>query len=75
MHLIGSALERKRLELLHELVPAALPIGVLVNPQNPDVNVQLHELQEAAGVIKATLHIVRARYASGEGHLPWLTRA
>ena len=60
VHLIGSALERKRLEMLHELVPGAVSIGVLVNPKNPDANAELPELQEAAGVIKATIHIVRA---------------
>jgi putative tryptophan/tyrosine transport system substrate-binding protein len=60
VHLIGSELERKRLELLHELAPGAVLMGVLVNPKNPDANVQLRELQEAAGVIKTTLHIVRA---------------
>jgi putative ABC transport system substrate-binding protein len=49
VHLIGSALERKRLELLHELVPKAVLIGVLINPKNPDANVQLRELEEAAG--------------------------
>jgi putative ABC transport system substrate-binding protein len=60
VHLIGSELERKRLELLHELVPGAVLMGVLVNPKNPDADVQLRELQEAAGVIKTTIHIVRA---------------
>jgi putative ABC transport system substrate-binding protein len=60
VHLIGSELERKRLELLHELVPGAELIGVLVNPKNPDANVQLRELHEAAGIIKTTIHIVRA---------------
>ena len=60
VHLIGSELERKRLELLHELVPGAVLIGVLVNPKNPDANVQLRELHEAAVVIKTTIHIVSA---------------
>ena len=60
VHLIGSELERKRLDLLHELVPGAVLIGVLVNPKNPDANVQLRELHEAAVVIKTTIHIVRA---------------
>ena len=59
VHLIGSELERKRLELLHELVPGPVLMGVLVNPKNPDADVQLRELQEAAGVIKTTIHIVR----------------
>ena len=58
--LIGSALEAKRLELLHQLVPRAGSIGVLVNPKYPEADQQLRELQEAAGVIKLQIHIVRA---------------
>ena len=58
--LLGSALETKRLELLHELVPGTTPISVLVNPTNPAADLQLRELQEAAGVIKRQINIVRA---------------
>ena len=58
--LLGSDLETKRLGLLHQLVPGATPIGVLVNPTNPAADLQLHELQEAAGVIKRRIDIVRA---------------
>ena len=58
--LIGSALEAKRLDLLHQLAPGATLIGVLVNPKNPDTDLQLRELQEAAAVIKRQIHIVHA---------------
>jgi ABC-type uncharacterized transport system substrate-binding protein len=58
--LIGSALEAKRLELVSQFVPGAVSIGVLINPMYPDADRQLHELQDAAGVIKRQLHIVRA---------------
>jgi ABC-type uncharacterized transport system substrate-binding protein len=61
--LLGSALETKRLELLHELVPGSTPIDVLVNPTNPAADLQLRELQEAAGVIKRQINIVRASTA------------
>ena len=61
--LLGSELETKRLELLHELVPGTTPIGVLVNPTNPAADLQLRELQEAAGVIKRQINIVRASTA------------
>jgi putative ABC transport system substrate-binding protein len=61
--LLGSALETKRLELLHELVPGTTSIGVLVNPTNPAADLQLRELQEAAGVIKRRIDIVRASTA------------
>jgi putative ABC transport system substrate-binding protein len=59
VHLIG-ALETKRLELLHQLVPGAASIGVLVNPKFPEADRQLRELQEAAGVINRQIHVVRA---------------
>jgi putative ABC transport system substrate-binding protein len=58
--LLGSALEAKRLGLLHEIVLGAASIGVLVNPKFPDVGLQLRELQEAAGIIKRQINVVRA---------------
>ena len=58
--LLGSTLEAKRLGLLHEIVPGAASIGVLVNPKYPDADLQLRELQEAAGLIKRQINIVRA---------------
>ena len=61
--LLGAELESKRLGLLHQLVSGPAPIGVLVNPKNPAANLQLRELQEAAGVIKRQIDIVRASTA------------
>jgi putative ABC transport system substrate-binding protein len=58
--LLGSALEAKRLGLLHELIPGPTPISVLVNPKYPDADLQLRELQEAASMIKRQINIVRA---------------
>jgi putative tryptophan/tyrosine transport system substrate-binding protein len=46
--MLGVALEAKRLELLHEIVPAATSIAVLVNPTNAQTDYQLRDLQEAA---------------------------
>ena len=60
--LLGSELETKRLELLHQLVPGTTPIGVLVNPTNSAADLQLRELHEAAGVIKRQIDLVRAGY-------------
>ena len=45
--MIGSALEAKRLELLHEMVPRAKTIGVLINPQYPAAKTQKQEVVEA----------------------------
>src|SRR5258705_4530905 len=61
--LLGSALETKRLELLHELVPGTTSIGVLANPTNPAADLQLRKLQEAAALIKRQIDIVRASTA------------
>ena len=58
--LLGAELETKRLELLHQFIPGIAPISVLVNPGNPAANLQLRELQSAAGVIKRAINIVRA---------------
>ena len=47
--MIGSTLEAKRLELLHEMLPQASMIGILINPNYPAAKVQTREVQEAAG--------------------------
>ena len=58
--LLGSALEAKRLELLHQMVPGDSPIGVLLNPKYPDFDVELRELQDAANVINRKIIVARA---------------
>jgi putative tryptophan/tyrosine transport system substrate-binding protein len=57
---ITSALGPKRFELLHELVPKATVVGVLVNPNYVDADLQMRELQEAAGAFKLTIQDMRA---------------
>ena len=54
------ALEAKRLGLLHEMIPQASLIAVLVNPTNPRVQSQLTEVQEAARTLAVQLHIRNA---------------
>jgi putative ABC transport system substrate-binding protein len=49
----------KRLELLHELVPTATVMGLLVNPNNPNAPGQSRALEAAAhrlGIVSHTLH-------------------
>jgi putative ABC transport system substrate-binding protein len=58
--LIGSAMEAKRLELLHQLVPGPVLMGALVNSKYPDADLQVRELEEAAGKIRRQLAIMRA---------------
>ena len=60
MSLLGSALEAKRLELLHQMVPGTSPIGILLNPKYPDFDLELHELQDAANVINRQVIVARA---------------
>jgi ABC-type uncharacterized transport system substrate-binding protein len=44
---MGLALEAKRLEMLREVVPAAKLIAVLINPGNPQAEIQTDELVAA----------------------------
>jgi putative ABC transport system substrate-binding protein len=46
-----NALEGKKLEVLHQLVPAASTIGVLLNPKNPLVDTQREDAQRAAAAL------------------------
>jgi putative tryptophan/tyrosine transport system substrate-binding protein len=50
----------KRLELAHELVPAATTIALLVNPSNPNAATQLVDLQAAARTLGLQLHVLHA---------------
>jgi putative ABC transport system substrate-binding protein len=61
--LLGPPLETKRLGLLHEFVPGIVPIRVLVNPANPAADLQLHQLRDAADVIKRHIDIAPASTA------------
>jgi len=44
----NNRLGSKRLGLLHEMVPTASPIAILVNPTNPDAEDEVRDIQEAA---------------------------
>jgi putative ABC transport system substrate-binding protein len=50
----------KRLELLHELVPTANVLALLVNPTNPGAEIQLRDLQVAARTLALQLHVLQA---------------
>jgi putative tryptophan/tyrosine transport system substrate-binding protein len=51
----------KRLELLHELVPKATVIGLLVNPDNPTSEAQLKSLQAPARMFGLELQVLHAK--------------
>ncbi|MGB9272993.1 MAG: ABC transporter substrate-binding protein [Pseudolabrys sp.] len=59
-----SGLEAKRLGLLHEMIPKATPIAVLVNPNFADAENQLRDVEEAAARLEVQLVIVRANAES-----------
>jgi putative ABC transport system substrate-binding protein len=58
-----SALGAKRLELLHELVPNAAVIGMLVNPNYSDAESQWKDVKEAARITGQQVHVVNASSA------------
>ena len=61
MGLFNSTLGGKRLELLHQLVPASTLVAVLTNPDNPSAELELSEVRAAAKVLKIDLQEVKAR--------------
>jgi putative ABC transport system substrate-binding protein len=50
----------KRLEILHELVPAANAMALLVNPTNANAESQARDFQVAARALGLQLHVVKA---------------
>jgi ABC-type uncharacterized transport system substrate-binding protein len=59
LNIFITAVEAKRLGLLRELVPTAARIAVIVNPNSPEVDSQLSDVQTAAGAIGWELRILR----------------
>jgi putative tryptophan/tyrosine transport system substrate-binding protein len=55
-----SEMEAKRFALLHELVPTATMIGVIVNPSSPSIDTQLREINSAARALGRQIQIVNA---------------
>jgi putative ABC transport system substrate-binding protein len=50
----------KRLELMHEAMPAATNIGLLVNPNSPIIETLSKDLQVAADALRLKLNVLRA---------------
>jgi putative ABC transport system substrate-binding protein len=51
----------KRLEVMHELIPAAKVLALLINPDAPTAVSQSREMQTAAGALGLQLRIAHAR--------------
>ena len=60
MNFLQSELGVKRLGLLHELLPKATVIGMLINPNFADFEIELKEVQEAAIPLGLQIHVLRA---------------
>jgi putative ABC transport system substrate-binding protein len=57
---ISATLAAKRLELVHQLVPDAATIAILVDPTGPTSDTQRTDLQEAASVLGLELLVLNA---------------
>jgi putative ABC transport system substrate-binding protein len=55
---LGFALGAKRLEVLRDLVPDATVTAMLVNPNNPDNEFEVRDVQEAARALGWQVHIL-----------------
>jgi putative ABC transport system substrate-binding protein len=57
---LAVELGRKRMELLHELVPKATLFGVLINPTGPNLKAVSQDLQAAARIVGLPIHVLHA---------------
>jgi putative ABC transport system substrate-binding protein len=58
--ILNLELGSKRLQLLHELVPSASIVALLVNPTNPNAETQSLDLQAAARTFGLQVHVLHA---------------
>ena len=58
--LMSTNLVAKKIELLHELLPAAKSIAVLANAGNPSAKFEIDEAQSAAPLLGLKIHVERA---------------
>jgi len=65
VYILTTSLEAKRLGLLHELIPRAEVISVLLNPNLPSTQDQLTQLQAAAHALGLRLNVLHASNPSG----------
>jgi putative ABC transport system substrate-binding protein len=60
MYIFQQVLEGKRLGLLHELVPTAASIAVVLNPTNANFQTQLRGIQDAARALGQQVSVLSA---------------
>ena len=59
--LLSSSLEGKRIDLLHEMLPEARSLALLVNPLMPGVADQVQDAERTAHALGVQLQILKAR--------------
>jgi putative ABC transport system substrate-binding protein len=64
----NAELGPKRLELLHEVVPAATTLALLVNPTNPNAETQSRDLLPVAQTLGLQLQVLRMGQSGGGKH-------
>jgi putative tryptophan/tyrosine transport system substrate-binding protein len=57
---LANTIGAKLFEVLHETVPSARAFGYLVNPNNPNAELDIKDIQTAADVLHQKLFIVKA---------------
>ena len=62
--ILQAELAAKRLELVHELLPTAAVVALLVNPTNPYTELETKAVREAARSLALQLRVLRASTAS-----------
>jgi putative ABC transport system substrate-binding protein len=63
VRILDAATEGKRLGLLREMVPTAGLIGVLINPNNANFQLELDDVEQAARVVGQRIHVLRVSTA------------
>jgi putative ABC transport system substrate-binding protein len=60
INFFATELTLKRLALLHELVPKAVRIAVLINPANPATESAVRDIPDAAGAMGLQIQVLKA---------------
>jgi putative ABC transport system substrate-binding protein len=59
INILTAAMEAKRLGLLHEIVPQAAVVGLIVNPNYAQATAQVRQIEDAAHAIGLQIYVLR----------------
>jgi putative ABC transport system substrate-binding protein len=65
LYILTTALEAKRLEMLHQALPSVAVIGVFVNPNYSDAERQITDLRDASRIFGVELLVLKVTSESG----------